>query len=81
MVLKLYMDIFLIKTQCFRRPLLTPWSCMDHFYDGWMHFLGVQNLRHHSLPFIKLGRARIVFNKTDCFCLKEGSHIGWLEGE
>jgi len=54
MVLKLKMDFFLIKTQCFRRPLLTPWSCMDYFYDGWMHFLGVQNLRHHSLPLQSL---------------------------
>jgi len=26
---------------CFRRPLLTPWSCMDYFYDEWMHFFGL----------------------------------------
>jgi len=45
----------------FSRPLLTPWSHMDYFYDGWMcFFLGLKNLGYHSL--IKLERARILFN-------------------
>jgi len=45
---------------------------MDYFYDGWMHFLGLQNHAAHSGYFI-----------FDCVRLKEDSHIhlGWLEGE
>jgi len=59
------MDIFLTKPHCFASegPLLTPWICMDYFYDGWMHFLASKS----GAPFTtirKLGRARIFLNVT-----------------
>ncbi len=28
----------------FKRPLLTPGAVWSNFYDGWMHFIGLQNL-------------------------------------
>jgi len=35
----------------FRRLLLTPWSCVDYFYDGWV-WLGVSNSRVPFTPII-----------------------------
>jgi len=46
-----------------RRPLLTPWSCENIIYDGWMSFFRTKS----GAPFttiIKLGRVRINFNIT-----------------
>jgi len=40
------LDIFLTKTHRF--ALLTPWSSMDYFYNGWMHFFGLNS--SYSLP-------------------------------
>jgi len=48
------MDIFLTKTHGFASEglFLTLWSHMYYFYDGWMHFFGLQNQDHHSLPLL-----------------------------
>ncbi len=35
----------------FRRHSLTHWSRMDYFDDGWMRFLELQQIGHHSLPW------------------------------
>jgi len=70
----LNMDFFFILLQKnalfrFRRPLLTAWSRMDHFYDGWMSFFGLQNLLYRSIPFKSLEEPRTFV------WLKEESHI------
>jgi len=54
---------------------------MDYFYDGWMHIFGASNSKVPFNPIIKLGRARVFFNRTlDCVWLEEESRIR-LEGE
>jgi len=60
------MNIFSYKNASlhFRRPLLTHWSLMDYFYDGWMHFFGASKSQAPFTTVIKLGRARIFFNIT-----------------
>ena len=45
----------------FRRHLLTHWSGMVYFYDGWRNFLALQNQTLFN-AITKLGRARILFN-------------------
>jgi len=44
--------LFLHKNEsfCFRRPLLTPWSCLKFVYDGWLHIFELQSVGCDPLP-------------------------------
>jgi len=54
------MDIFLTKMHRFRRPLITPWTRIAYFYDGWTLF-GASKSVVPFTPIKKLGRTRIFF--------------------
>jgi len=72
------MNILFTKTHALLQKVLTPWSHMDYFYDGWMHFFGLQNNGIIHCHY-KAWKSQ---DNSDCVWLKESRiHLGWLEGE